>query len=516
MIAVIYYDKFTYRNIKFERILKDYIVFLFLLSMLMAAGYISENLRRRGALSSEIARKPSHIAAGLAAALSYILIDNFYILLVMGLLAFSASSILILSTYFRKIDKNSKSNWGVFYLPLSFLLLLLIFGHDYRGVSALSMFVLTFADSFAAIVGRKSSIEYIAIKDKKTYAGSAVFFITSLIVIFIFTFLFPEHLNLSTQITYSVYFILAVIYISFILTFIEGISYSGSDNFFVPIIGSFLIYLCLLKGSSNLTYTLWIGAVLSACVAFASFKVKFLTKSGAAATFLLAAFIFGFGGFKWSIPIMAFFILSSMLSKVKKGIKGELEDAYFEKTGVRDHWQVAANGGLGGILVLLNSAYPSDLFYIIYVSSLSAVCADTWATEIGTLRKTRTYNILTFKRIEQGMSGGVSLTGTLGGMLGSFIISLSGIWWIESNIYQYILIIVLAGVFGSFIDSVLGAALQAQFKCGVCGKITEKNYHCKAETAPAKGITWMNNDMVNLFAGAGGGIIVIIFKEFLL
>jgi uncharacterized protein (TIGR00297 family) len=477
---------------------------------------VSEKLRISGKTRPETARKSFHIAAGTLAAASCLIIENYYLLILIGIAAALASFALIKNGHFQGLKERKRQSWGIAYLPLSYLSLLLIWGNGSRHIAALSMLILAFADSLAAIFGGRSAKQYIAIKDKKTYAGSAIFFIVCLTVILLYNYAFPGFLNLSAQRTSDFYFILAVIYISFILTFIEGISYGGADNFFVPVIGSFLIYLCLLKNPAELVYTLWLGAALSAFVALASYKVKFLTKSGSAATFLLAAFIFGFGGLKWSIPIMAFFIFSSLLSKVKKGIKREVEMVYFEKTGVRDHWQVAANGGLGGILVLLNAVYPSGLFYIIYVSSLSAVCADTWATEIGTLRKTGTYNILTFRKIEQGMSGGVSLTGTLGGMLGSFVISLSGIWWIESNISQYIAVVVFAGVFGSFIDSLLGAAFQAQYRCEICGKITEKSYHCKTETAPAKGLSWLNNDMVNFLSGTCGGIIVIIFKEFLL
>jgi uncharacterized protein (TIGR00297 family) len=255
-----------------------------------------------------------------------------------------------------------------------------------------------------------------------------------------------------------------------------------------------------------------LGILIAAVVAILSFRVKFLTKSGSIATFILAGFIFGLGGIKWSVPIMTFFILSSILSKLRKK-KNEEVEKYFEKSGVRDHLQVIANGGLGGVLVIINTFYPDPLFYLIYISTLSAVCADTWATEIGTWKKAATYNVINWKPVEQGVSGGISLRGTIGAALGSLAIALSGILWINQNIELYILLVICAGLFGSIFDSILGATIQAQNKCVVCNKVTEKNIHCGVESNHYVGYKWINNDVVNFFSGLAGAVIIIILKS---
>jgi uncharacterized protein (TIGR00297 family) len=260
---------------------------------------------------------------------------------------------------------------------------------------------------------------------------------------------------------------------------------------------------------------LFLCSLVAFIISVISYYVKFLTKSGSLATFVLASLIFSFGGLKWSVPILSFFILSSLLSKIRKKQNTKVE-TYFEKSGTRDHWQVIANGGLGGLLVILNLFYPSELFFFIYVSSLAAVCADTWATEIGTMRRTKTYNILNFKPVEQGVSGGISLIGTLGGLAGTFIIALSAVPWVKFNLINYFLFIVLAGIIGSIFDSFLGATIQAQFECGICGKVTERIVHCNKNTSLVRGFNWLNNDIVNLIAGLSGGIFIIFFKDLLI
>ncbi len=254
-----------------------------------------------------------------------------------------------------------------------------------------------------------------------------------------------------------------------------------------------------------------IGILFAGLISGVSFRVKFLTLSGSIATFILASFIFGLGGIKWSVPILTFFVLSSILSKLRKK-KNESVEIYFEKSGVRDYLQVIANGGLGGILVIINTINPNEIYYLIYLATLSAVCADTWATEIGTWKKTATYNILNFKPVEQGVSGGISAIGTIGAVLGSIAILFSGILWIDISYIHYAILIITTGVFGSMIDNILGATIQAQNKCLVCNKVTERNIHCGTEADHFSGLKWINNDVVNFFSGIAGALFLLFLK----
>ena len=70
-------------------------------------------------------------------------------------------------------------------------------------------------------------------------------------------------------------------------------------------------------------------------VAFSSFKLNFLDAGGSCATFLLASFVFGIGRWTFSVPILTFFILSSVLSKIGKKRKEKFVSV-FEKSSRRD------------------------------------------------------------------------------------------------------------------------------------------------------------------------------------
>ncbi|MBU1100063.1 MAG: DUF92 domain-containing protein [Bacteroidetes bacterium] len=262
---------------------------------------------------------------------------------------------------------------------------------------------------------------------------------------------------------------------------------------------------------NNLLYPLnfCIGVMFAGLVAYISNKLRFLTTSGSLATFLLASILFGLGGLKWSVPILSFFILSSIISKLRKRNNQKI-DEYFEKSGVRDHWQVLANGGVGGLLIILYTYTQNELFYLLNIASLAAVCADTWATELGTYNNTNTYNIINLKKVTQGRSGGISVKGTFGAILGTIVIAVSGLTWIELPLLNYFVLILSAGVFGSMVDSVIGATIQVQHKCVSCGKVTEKRMHCEEETSYFRGVKLINNDIVNFFASISAIIFIII------
>ena len=260
-------------------------------------------------------------------------------------------------------------------------------------------------------------------------------------------------------------------------------------------------------------FDLLIGFLLSTTISIGSLKYKFLKKSGAIASFILGLIIFSLGKLQWSVPIIIFFVLSSLLSKLRKSKNKEVE-LYFGKSGVRDYKQVIANGGIGGLLLLVNLLVSDEIFYLAYLASLAAVCADTWATEIGTLNKGHTYNILNFKRVEQGVSGGVSLQGTFGALLGALTIALSGVFWIHHEYIYYFSIIIFAGLFGCFFDSFLGATLQLQNKCLKCGGITERDMHCGIESIHFRGLKFIDNDVVNFLASLSGSAVVFSFYLF--
>ncbi len=243
------------------------------------------------------------------------------------------------------------------------------------------------------------------------------------------------------------------------------------------------------------------AVLFGSIVAAISYAARFLTRGGALAAFLLAVVIYGTGGWQWTLPIVAFFLLSSLLSKYGASRKAAF-DQVFEKSSTRDGGQVLANGGVAGVIAICAGLFPLYDFYPLYLGALAAATADTWGTEIGVLTRGETFSVTSLKLIDPGTSGGVSKHGSIGGAVGAMLVALAGYPWYTE--LRTTLIVVAGGMMGSLVDSLLGATLQAQFRCVVCGKTTERRIHCSRATELAGGLRWIGNDVVNgvcTFAG---------------
>src|SRR6185436_401790 len=68
--------------------------------------------------------------------------------------------------------------------------------------------------------------------------------------------------------------------------------------------------------------------------------------------------------------------------------------------------------------------------------------------------------------------------------------------------------VVVGGIVGSLADSLIGATIQQRRWCDACEQPTEMFIHkCGAVTRQVSGVTFIENDAVNLMANAIGAIV---------
>ncbi|NWF90635.1 MAG: DUF92 domain-containing protein [Ignavibacteriaceae bacterium] len=235
-----------------------------------------------------------------------------------------------------------------------------------------------------------------------------------------------------------------------------------------------------------------------------AFRLKFLSFRGSLAAFFFGAIIYFVGGLKWSVPILFFFFLSSFVTHLRRKIYTNSTVLLFESER-RNGNQVLANGVFPILLILAYNFYHKELLYLCYVSAIAGVFADTMATEIGSLSKFKTYDIVNLKQVVPGTSGGISIYGILGGLLASVLLALIVSPWLSNE--KYFIIVIVSGFFANLVDSILGSTLQAKYKCVVCLQYTEKNLHCNQNAKHVKGLKYLNNDGVNLITSVTGAFI---------
>ncbi|MBE0697434.1 MAG: DUF92 domain-containing protein, partial [Anaerolineaceae bacterium] len=254
-----------------------------------------------------------------------------------------------------------------------------------------------------------------------------------------------------------------------------------------------------------------------------------------AAAAMLGTVIFGLGGLGWAILLLAFFISSSVLSRLFRKRKRALDEK-FSKGSRRDAGQVAANGGIAGLFVLLHVFLPAAGWventgwaWAAFAAALAAANADTWATELGVLSRSVPRLITSGEIVEPGTSGGVTLFGSLAALSASALIALLAIFFWQGQIstnstgfpgaylavheqLAWFGILTIAGFSGSLFDSFLGATLQAIYYCPACSKETERHpYHiCGSTTRRIRGLSWLDNDWVNTGCTLVGALVALV------
>ncbi|KAL1972893.1 hypothetical protein VTN31DRAFT_6435 [Thermomyces dupontii] len=208
----------------------------------------------------------------------------------------------------------------------------------------------------------------------------------------------------------------------------------------------------------------------------------------------------------WSAPFVLlaiFYFGATKATKVKHNVKARLTLSATGGAGAegpRNYIQVLANSYMASFLVLLQTAllvrkgeYSStcfgkgkgveDLLAVGIVANYAAAAADTYASELGILSRSKPRLITspTLRTVPPGTNGGVSAAGLLASVFGAFTIALGSVLflpfcdesWSFGDRVQWVVVVTLWGTFGSLLDSFLGGLLQASVVDKQSGKIVE-------------------------------------------
>ncbi len=264
-------------------------------------------------------------------------------------------------------------------------------------------------------------------------------------------------------------------------------------------------------------------------LAFLKKHLKFPT--GTLAAFLVGFILFIFNPLAWLL-LVAFFISSSLLTKFRAHLKLEVRDK-FEKGSQRDAAQVLANSLPPAFFVILLAYFsitdPLSPLFITIVTYFATVNADTFSTEIGILATPLPRWILDPRqRVEKGTSGGVTLLGSIAGVLGSLEIAflhIIGVYLVARSsrmpfdIGFAIGSVFLGGILGNIIDSLLGGSFQGFYFCPICQIGTEKRIHLKCgrtKTRLIRGWQAISNDWVNLLSASIASLITGVVYSYII
>lgn len=242
-----------------------------------------------------------------------------------------------------------------------------------------------------------------------------------------------------------------------------------------------------------------LSIITVAAIGLASLKMKIIDRTGFTAAMLVGSLTLIFGGAQWFALLLTFYSAAAYFTKYKYEKKMKIEAAE-AKGGARGWQNVLSNGATASILAVFYRLTTNNIFAAAYLGAISTSIADTLATEVGLLNAGEPRLLINPRiKVRAGTSGGVTLLGETASILGASAIALVALFvgFEDLNVTQILISNLLAGFLGCNFDSLLGALVQGGFKCKVCGKTTEEKTHCGQPTERFKGISLINNNVVN-------------------
>ena len=233
-----------------------------------------------------------------------------------------------------------------------------------------------------------------------------------------------------------------------------------------------------------------------------------LSINGALAAAFSGLWVLWFAGPPWLLPLFFFFISSTLFGKLNKS---RIEAGDAKQGKARDYRQVLCNGGIYAALATWAEGPQREPVLLLMALSISVSTADTWSSELGQYFRQKTWDILRWKPVPVGLSGGVSWAGTLAGLAGACAMALFCNFLAYRQIQlEFAGLVALGGFAGMLLDSVLGAGLQARYLDISTGALSDQVGELRRLVS---GWPWMSNDAVNwwsnfLVTGAGALLLI--------
>ncbi|HJK19655.1 MAG TPA: DUF92 domain-containing protein [Methanocorpusculum sp.] len=209
-----------------------------------------------------------------------------------------------------------------------------------------------------------------------------------------------------------------------------------------------------------------LAVVVCAGFAYFAYRAKTVDASGVFAAVLFGIILITFAGVPWFLVVISFFILGSFFTKYRYAEKVFL-GVEQEKSGRRGYMNALANALVGVAGAILFGLTGNEIFTALFLGCIATATADTLASEIGVTGGTP-YLITTLRPVPAGTNGGVTVLGELACLFGALIIC--GIAFLLEVAPWYVCLIgIAAGVFGTNMDSLIGALIENKGVIGNSG-----------------------------------------------
>lgn len=468
---------------------------LYALGLLLVLLGVGESTRRVCAWPAEISRKMIHAGTAALVILATLSFDEALIPILMALPFALINLVAVPRRWIPSMHAIERRSWGTVTFPLAFIVLALscwMQAPERLVALQVAFVVMGLADPAAALLGERwGRRTYDVGGGVKSWVGTSAFAVVAGVGTLV-------ALTLLADLSWQDRCLLSTL-VALATTIAEMLAGRGWDNLVVACVAAAVV-VCW-QEAPEAQGQMIAAVVLCLIAGLLSVRVGFLQPSGALAAGLLGFILLGLGGPWWLAPALVFFVLASLLSKLGRRRKAQAR-TLADKGSRRDAHQVYANGGVAGWLALFQVLWPtSPLWHWGLLGALAAAAADTWGTEVGTWARGATRHLLTGRPVPPGLSGGVSLWGTIGSVLGALTVGATALGLGHPSASSAALavgLVTVAGVIGALADSAAGASVQALYEDPLRDHPTERPRSDQGPHRLIRGVAWIDNDRVNL------------------
>ncbi len=347
---------------------------------------------------------------------------------------------------------------GIVIYPISVLVLILLYRHAMYVVGA-TWAILALGDGLAGVAGSAWRGPTLPWNREKTWSGFLAFLVAGTAGAYVLT--------RWTAPTLAPDFALRVCAATALVgALVESAPIRLDDNATVPLVaGAFMFCVCFVERSaldSNLPYLgrrILLAVAISLALAGLAWGLKLVTPSGALSGFLLGVAVYLGYGYKSFLLMFTFFLMGSAATRL--GYARKAARGVAEKRGGARSWREALANSLAGAFfsILVITTHHEGAFLIALIAAFAEAAGDTVSSEIGQWISPRAYLITTFRPVPAGQDGGVSVGGSMAGLLASALIVALG--YGMGLCGRGGAALALSGaVAGNLLDSVLGATLE--------------------------------------------------------
>jgi len=206
------------------------------------------------------------------------------------------------------------------------------------------------------------------------------------------------------------------------------------------------------------------GLGVTAALGYVSFALGTASVPGMLTGVLSALLAVVLGGVGWFLTLMSFYAVGGLASKYRfdeKAARGVAQ----ENEGARGTGNVLANSAVAlvalvGYAATAHVAFPPAPFAFAFAGATATAMADTLSSEIGGLFDGPRL-VTTLERVEPGTDGAITWQGELAGLAGALLVGgLAAVGMPVGDLAVGVGVVVLAGVAGMTVDSLLGALVE--------------------------------------------------------